>query len=113
MRSRRHSGPRLDADAWELDLKANVVPLLATADRCAAALDGAGLDGDVVLLRVGFPDLTADGARRVRLGMAQHAPFFNALHDSVRAQVVADALAAFDGAAALERPILVFQAITG
>ena len=101
------------SEPWHDEIRANAIPLLATADGCASAMRAAGLDGEVEPIRVPFADLAPADLVAWRLGMAQHAPFVASLAPEVRRR-------AFDTAVArlganpppLVRSILVCWAFT-
>jgi hypothetical protein len=77
---------------WYVHLLREVSPTLATVESCRAVIDEVGFDGSVHALRIPFPDLAPDDLVGWRLGMAQHAPFFDALPEATRMTVVRDAL---------------------
>lgn len=101
-----------EPEPWYDEIRERAVPRLATAERCADASRAAGLDAEVVALRVPFPELEAAHLVAWRLGMAQHAPFVASLpSDEARAAVAADAVARLgDMWPVLERSILVIVA---
>lgn len=96
---------------WYGALRATAMPKLATVDagRRAAAL--AGLDAEVLAIRVPFPDLGAGDLVAWRMGLAQHAPFVASLGSEERASVVADAIAQLgEGWPPLVRSIILVRA---
>ena len=98
---------------WLEELRTRVVPLLATPDGCARALDAAGLVGEVDAVRVPFPHLTAEELVGWRLGMAQHARFADALEPGARRQLVDDSISRLpDPLPTLVRSILVLRAVS-
>jgi ubiquinone/menaquinone biosynthesis C-methylase UbiE len=98
---------------WLEELRTRVVPLLATLGGCAQALEAAGLAGEVDPVRVPFPDLTAQDLVGWRLGMAQHAPFADALEPEARRELVDDAVSRLpDPLPPLVRSILVLRAVS-
>ena len=77
---------------WYRVVRDDAAPLLATVDGAAAVAVGAGLDADVEVVRVPFPELQSTDLVRWRMGMAQHAPFLATLSDEDNAAVLGDAL---------------------
>ncbi|HTJ73986.1 MAG TPA: methyltransferase domain-containing protein [Acidimicrobiales bacterium] len=97
---------------WYRSMMTTVVPLLATAERFAAAAAAAGLDAQVRAVRVPFPELDAMDLVAWRFGMVQHAPFVAGLPDAERRAVVTDALDLLgDEPAPLVRSVLVLTAV--
>ncbi len=97
--------------AWYDKVRTAAVPKLATLEAGRRAASLAGLDADVVAIRVPFPDLDAGGLVAWRMGMAQHAPFVASLGVGERAAVAADALARLGGEwPTLERSIILVRA---
>jgi hypothetical protein len=82
----------------------------AAAARAAAA---AGLDAEVELARVPFPDLDATALVAWRLGLAQHARFVTALPTDADRTAVADdaAVRLGDSWPPLERSIVILRAV--
>ena len=100
-------------EPWYLDLRAEATPLLATAEGCSAAAGAAGLDAQMVALRVSFDDLDARALVAWRLGLAQHAPFMAQLSPRDRDALENDALDRLGhGAPRLERSILMLRALS-
>ena len=101
-------------EPWYRALQTDAAPKLATIDAARAAAGGAGLQADVDQVRVPFPDLDATALIAWRLGLAQHAPFFDALPtDADRSAVVEDAAARLgDSWPPLERSIIILRAVT-
>jgi ubiquinone/menaquinone biosynthesis C-methylase UbiE len=62
-----------EPEPWYAHLRAVIAPKLATVALCESAMGAAGLTGEVVALRVAFPDLSTTDLVDWRLGMAQHA----------------------------------------
>jgi hypothetical protein len=79
-------------EPWYRAVQDEAAPLLATVDGAAAVAVGAGLDADVEIVRVPFPEVDSTAMVRWRLGMAQHAPFLARLSDEENAEVMGDAL---------------------
>ncbi|MGH9222456.1 MAG: class I SAM-dependent methyltransferase [Acidimicrobiales bacterium] len=98
-------------DPWYMSLGVNVLPLLATPERCADAAQAAELDATVEAVHVPFPDLDARDLVAWRLGMAQHAPFAAGLSGAEREAVVIDAVGRLGDAPPLVRSVLVLSAI--
>jgi SAM-dependent methyltransferase len=99
-------------DPWQAAIRCEAVPLLATADGCAVALREAGLRGDVVPIRISFPQLDAGDLVAWRLGMAQHADFAATLApDELRAVVDEAVVRLGADVPVLERSIVVMRAI--
>jgi SAM-dependent methyltransferase len=100
-------------EPWYRALQVNAAPKLATVDAARAAADSAGLQAEVDQLRVPFPDLDATALIAWRLGLAQHAPFFDALpSDADRAVVTEDAATRLgDSWPPLERSIILLRAV--
>jgi ubiquinone/menaquinone biosynthesis C-methylase UbiE len=98
--------------SWYEELRRDVVPLLATIDGCRAAADGAGLDADVHAIRVPFPGIGPGALVAWRLGMAQSAPFADALPPAERDALTADALGRLGPTpSSLERSMLVIAGV--
>jgi ubiquinone/menaquinone biosynthesis C-methylase UbiE len=99
-------------EPWYQDLRTTAAPLLATVEAAQAAAQQAGLDADVVALRVPFPGLDAGELVSWRLGLAQHAPFVASLTAPERAAVVNDARHRLgSGWPELERSIILVRAV--
>ena len=100
-------------EPWYQALQRDAAPKLATVDAARAAAVAAGLDADVEHTRVPFPDLDAPALIAWRLGLAQHAPFFDALPtDAERAALAEDAAARLGGSwPPLERSIIILGAV--
>ncbi len=100
-------------EPWYANLRGRAIPRLATLGGCTAAADDAGLDAQVELVRVPFPELNAKDLVAWRLGMAQHAPFLARLAPDDRDAVTADAIARLDREAAplLVRSLLIVRAV--
>ena len=81
------------APPWYVDVRDVAAPRLATAAEAAAAAGAAGLDAEVDVVRVPFPDLAPADLVAWRLGLAQHAPFVATLGAAERAEVQATAVA--------------------
>jgi ubiquinone/menaquinone biosynthesis C-methylase UbiE len=100
------------ADPWYNDLRDGVLPLLGTIGACEAAMRAAGLAPAVEKVQVPFPQLDADAMVRWRIGLAQHAPFFDSLDPAARQRIVDDAVDRLGGRPEpLVRSILVMTAI--
>lgn len=100
-------------EPWYATLRTEMVPLLATPERCAAAVEAAGLDARIDPVRVPFPELDAHDLVAWRMGMAQHAPFLARLPPGERHAVVADAVARLGtDAPPLVRSILVMAGVS-
>jgi SAM-dependent methyltransferase len=80
-------------EPWYAALGVDVLPLLATPARFAAAAADAGLDAQVEAVQVPFAELGPRDLVDWRLGLAQHAPFVARLSPQERDALVADALA--------------------
>ena len=102
-----------EPEPWYRALQTGAAPKLATVAAARAAADAAGLRAEVEHVRVPFPDLDAQALIAWRLGLAQHAPFFDALpSDAERSAVVEDAAARLgDAWPPLERSIVVLRAV--
>ena len=100
-------------EPWYQALQVDAAPKLATVEAARAAAEAAGLDADVEPARVPFPDLDATALIAWRLGLAQHAPFFDGLPtDAARAAVVEDAAARLgDAWPPLERSVIILRAV--
>jgi ubiquinone/menaquinone biosynthesis C-methylase UbiE len=98
---------------WYQALQVEAAPKLATAEAARSAAEAAGLDADVELTRVPFPDLDAPALVAWRLGLAQHAPFVATLPtDADRTAVAEDAAARLgDSWPPLERSIVILRAV--
>jgi SAM-dependent methyltransferase len=79
------------ADPWIDEIRAESIPVLATADRAQAVAGRAGLQATAAEVAVPFPDLTPADLIAWRLGMAQVAPFFASLPEGARRHVEARA----------------------
>jgi ubiquinone/menaquinone biosynthesis C-methylase UbiE len=82
-----------EPEPWYARLRAEAVPLLATAAGCRAAAAAAGIDAQIEAVRVEFPDLGPSDLVDWRLGMAQHAPFVHRLPLAERTASAAEAVA--------------------
>ena len=99
--------------AWYADLRDRVLPLLSTADDCAAAMRHAGLSPRVEHVEVGFSDLGARDLVEWRLGLAQHAPWVASLAGDERTDLIDDAVASIgDPPEPLARSVLVLVAVS-
>ena len=100
-------------EPWYRALQVDAAPKLANVAAAQAAAEAAGLEAHVEHTRVPFPDLDATALIAWRLGLAQHAPFFDALPtDADRAALVEDAAARLgDSWPPLERSIIILRAI--
>ena len=100
-------------EPWYRALQTDAAPKLATVAAARAAAGGAGLQAEVDQVRVPFPDLDAAALIAWRLGLAQHAPFFDALPtDADRAALVEDAAARLGNSwPPLERSIIILRAV--
>lgn len=96
-------------EAWYDALRRDIVPMMATVERCAGIAAAAGLIGAAAeQVSVPFPDLDPGDLVAWRLGMAQLAPFVDRLPPSERHALAADALARLgDEAPNLTRSIIV------
>lgn len=79
-------------EPWIAAIRADSIPVLATADRALAVASRAGLEARAEMLAVPFPDLTPADLVAWRLGMAQVAPFLASLPEGARRRVEARAL---------------------
>jgi SAM-dependent methyltransferase len=94
-------------EPWYQAVRATTAPKLATVDAGRAAAAAAGLDADVVAIRVPFPDLDAGALVAWRLGLAQHAPFVASLPAEEQNFIAAEALERLgEGWPPLERSIV-------
>ena len=100
-------------EPWYQALQRDAAPKLATVDAARAAADAAGIEADVEAVRVPFPDLDAPALIAWRLGLAQHAPFFEALPtDADRTAVIDHAAARLgDSWPPLERSMIILRAV--
>jgi SAM-dependent methyltransferase len=99
---------------WYVELQQVITLQLATEAGCCVAIAAAGIDADVLALRVSFPELDANDLVEWRLGMAQHAPFVGALSPEARAAVADDALARLGPMPEmLERSMLLIAGVSG
>jgi SAM-dependent methyltransferase len=100
-------------EPWYRALRADAAPKLATVDAARAAAGAAGVDAEVELRRIPFPDLDAAALVAWRLGMAQHAGFVAALPtDADRTALAEDAAARLgDSWPPLERSIVILRAV--
>ena len=101
-------------DPWYRALQSDAAPRLATVAAARVAADAAGIDAEVEHVRVPFPDLDAPALIAWRLGLAQHAPFFDGLPtDADRMAVAEDAAARLgDSWPPLERSVIILRAAT-
>jgi SAM-dependent methyltransferase len=94
-------------DPWYEAVRREAMPRLATPEGARRTAALAGMDADVLAIRVPFPELDAGGLVAWRMGMAQHAPFVASLAVEERALVVAEAVARLgQGWPPLERSII-------
>jgi ubiquinone/menaquinone biosynthesis C-methylase UbiE len=99
-------------EPWYEALQRDAAPKLATVDAAKAAAEAAGIDAEVEAARVPFPGLDATALIAWRLGLAQHAPYFDALSDAGRTAVAGDAAARLgDAWPPLERSIVILRAV--
>ena len=77
---------------WELEVKRERAPRLASEAACRAVLDAAGIAGTVERVRVVLDGVDPAAMVAWRLGMAQHAPFVAALGPLARRSVVDEVL---------------------
>ena len=100
-------------EPWYRALQVDAAPKLATVAAAQAAAGAAGLEADVEHMRVPFPDLDATALIAWRLGLAQHAPFFDGLPtDADRSALVEDAAARLGNSwPPLERSIIILRAL--
>jgi ubiquinone/menaquinone biosynthesis C-methylase UbiE len=100
-------------EPWYRALQIEAAPKLATVAAAREAAETAGLHAEVDQRRVPFPDLDATALIAWRLGLAQHAPFFDALPtDADRAAVAEDAARRLgDSWPPLERSIILLRAV--
>jgi ubiquinone/menaquinone biosynthesis C-methylase UbiE len=100
-------------EPWYQALQTAAAPKLGTVAAARAAAVAADLDAEVDHAVVPFPDLDAPALVAWRLGLAQHAPFVDALPtDADRAAVVDDATALLgDSWPPLERSIIILRAV--
>jgi ubiquinone/menaquinone biosynthesis C-methylase UbiE len=100
-------------EPWYQALQVDAAPKLATVAAARAAAEAAGIDADVEPARVPFLDLDAPALIAWRLGLAQHAPFFDALPtDADRDALVDDAAARLgESWPPLERSIIILRAV--
>lgn len=96
---------------WTDTLYRDVVPLLADPARCRELAILTGLDADVRVVDVAFPDLAPGDLVAWRLGMPQHAPFVAELPAPARDGVRARALELLGDAPPLVRRIIVLTAV--
>ena len=94
-------------------LQVDAAPKLATVAAAQAAAETAGLEADVEHRQVPFPDLDATALIAWRLGLAQHAPFFDGIPtDADRSALVEDAAARLGNSwPPLERSIIILRAL--
>jgi ubiquinone/menaquinone biosynthesis C-methylase UbiE len=99
-------------DPWYTQLREDVLPLLLTADGCAAAMRSAHLEPHVEKVQVPFPELDAHALVDWRVGLAQHAPFFHRQSPLARQAILDEAVARLgQHPQPLVRSILVMTAI--
>ena len=100
-------------EPWYQTLQTDAAPKLATVAAARASTEAAGLDAEVDLVRVPFPDLDAIALVAWRMGLAQHAPFVETLPtDAERIAVAEDAAARLgDSWPPLERSIVILRAV--
>jgi ubiquinone/menaquinone biosynthesis C-methylase UbiE len=100
-------------EPWYRALQVDAAPQLATVAAGRAAAAAAGIEAEVEAVRVPFPGLDATALIAWRLGVAQHAPFFDALPtDTDRAAVAEDAAARLgDSWPPLERSMIILRAV--
>ena len=98
-------------DSWIEAVVRDTAPLLGDPDRCADAARAAGLDADVCVESVAFPELAADDLVAWRLGMAQHAPFLASLSPRDRSAVRGRALELLGDPPTLVRSMVVLTAV--
>jgi ubiquinone/menaquinone biosynthesis C-methylase UbiE len=100
-------------EPWYQALQRDAAPQLATVAAARAAAEAAGLDAEVEAVRVPFPDLNAAALIAWRLGLAQHAPFVDALPTAADRAAVADDAAdrLGDGWPPLERSMIILRAV--
>lgn len=99
-------------EPWYRALQVDAAPKLATVAAAQAAAEAAGLEAHVEHMRVPFPELDGTALIAWRLGLAQHAPFFDALPNAERAALVEDAAARLgDSWPPLERSIILLRAL--
>ena len=101
-----------EPDPWYRALQTDAAPKLATVAAAQEAAEAAGLDAEVDLVRVPFPDLDATALVAWRMGLAQHAPFVEGLPtDADRTALAEDAAARLgDSWPPLERSIVILRA---
>ena len=96
---------------WYQTLRTDAAPKLATVAAAREAAEAAGLDAEVDLVRVPFPDLDATALVAWRLGLAQHAPFVESLPTADRTALAEDAAARLGNSwPPLERSIVILRA---
>jgi ubiquinone/menaquinone biosynthesis C-methylase UbiE len=100
-------------EPWYEAIQATAIPKLASVDAGRSAAAAAGLvGGDVLAVRVPFPELDRHALVEWRLGMAQHAGFVAALSPQDRDALVADAIRRLgDRGPVFERSIIVVRAV--
>jgi len=100
-------------EPWYQALQCEAAPKLATVTAARAAAETAGIEAEVEAVRVPFPDLDATALIAWRLGLAQHAPFVDALPtDADRAALVDDAAARLGNSwPPLERSMIILRAV--
>jgi ubiquinone/menaquinone biosynthesis C-methylase UbiE len=100
-------------EPWYQALQVDAAPKLATVAAARAAAVAAGIDAEVEHRRVPFPDLDAPALVAWRLGLAQHAPFFDKLPtDADRTALAEEAAARLgDSWPPLERSIIILSAV--
>ena len=98
---------------WYVEMKAETVPLTATAPAFHAVAKQAGLlSCDVAEVVVGFDDLEPAAVAAYRLGMAHTAPFLAGLPAGERAELTAEAIAAVESSPPLALVMLALVAGT-
>lgn len=101
-----------EPEAWYEAVRGTTAPKLATVEAATAAAGEAGLDADVLALRVPFPDLDAAALVAWRLGLAQHAPFVATLPAEEQQDLAGDAAARLgEGWPVLERSVILVRAV--
>jgi SAM-dependent methyltransferase len=100
-------------DPWYLSMRTMATHALGTVAHGAAAAVGAGLEAEVEVVNVPFPELDPHDLVSWRLGLAQHAPFVAGLSPVERDAVAADAVRRLgDRPPPLVRSVLLVRAIS-